>query len=555
MADGTGSGTGARAALLAGGAAVVAVVVGLLWPARAPDGPVAESPAVAPAPVAVLPEVPAESELVSDDEAAPEPEPESAARAGDKAGQEVLAEGGESAEQAAVAVGPDAVAPEPVLPGFDSYRVEADGAAVVAGRAEPMTVISVLVDGVAVAEVQAGGDGSFAALFTLAPNPQPSLMTLEAVLPDGRRLASAQSVALGPIAGPVVVAEVAPDASSEAVAEAAPDAPEATGPDAAVSEATVPETVGEAEPVPDAEPGTGAENLALAESGPTPAPAPEPASDPVSVPDAAPAPPVALLVTDEGATVVQAPVTANAGASADAGEVTAVLLEAISYSPTGAVQLSGRGQAGQAVRIYLDNAQVADAGIAATGLWQLTLGDTAPGIYTMRVDQIEGAGKVTARFETPFKRETLEALAALSQPAATDAVADPAPEAAAPGTGASATAAADAPRAGTDAPPTADAPQVAAAPTAPSAATDPAPAAPDPASAPAAVAADAAAVPLAPPPPVTVTVQPGFTLWGIARENFGAGVMYVQVYEANRDKIRNPDLIYPGQVFAIPQKP
>ena len=52
---------------------------------------------------------------------------------------------------------------------------------------------------------------------------------------------------------------------------------------------------------------------------------------------------------------------------------------------------------------------------------------------------------------------------------------------------------------------------------------------------------------------VTVTVQPGFTLWGIAQENFGDGVLYVQLFEANRDKIRDPDLIYPGQVFTIPR--
>lgn len=49
-----------------------------------------------------------------------------------------------------------------------------------------------------------------------------------------------------------------------------------------------------------------------------------------------------------------------------------------------------------------------------------------------------------------------------------------------------------------------------------------------------------------------LTVQPGFTLWGIASESYGDGFSYVRVYEANRDQIRNPDLIYPGQIFAIP---
>jgi nucleoid-associated protein YgaU len=47
-------------------------------------------------------------------------------------------------------------------------------------------------------------------------------------------------------------------------------------------------------------------------------------------------------------------------------------------------------------------------------------------------------------------------------------------------------------------------------------------------------------------------VQPGATLWAIAEEKLGDGVLYVAVFEANRDLIRDPDLIYPGQVFRIP---
>jgi nucleoid-associated protein YgaU len=52
--------------------------------------------------------------------------------------------------------------------------------------------------------------------------------------------------------------------------------------------------------------------------------------------------------------------------------------------------------------------------------------------------------------------------------------------------------------------------------------------------------------------PVAVTVQPGFTLWRIARENYGRGILYVKIYEANADQIRDPNLIYPGQVFSVP---
>ena len=49
------------------------------------------------------------------------------------------------------------------------------------------------------------------------------------------------------------------------------------------------------------------------------------------------------------------------------------------------------------------------------------------------------------------------------------------------------------------------------------------------------------------------TVQPGATLWAIAEQRFGAGILYVKVFEANRDTILDPDLIYPGQVFRIPE--
>ncbi|MHC9237814.1 LysM peptidoglycan-binding domain-containing protein [Pseudooceanicola sp. 502str34] len=56
-----------------------------------------------------------------------------------------------------------------------------------------------------------------------------------------------------------------------------------------------------------------------------------------------------------------------------------------------------------------------------------------------------------------------------------------------------------------------------------------------------------------PPSGVTqVTVQPGSTLWALARAKYGEGILYVRVFEANRDRIRNPDLIYPGQVFTMP---
>ncbi|WP_411816152.1 LysM peptidoglycan-binding domain-containing protein [Hyphococcus sp. DH-69] len=49
-----------------------------------------------------------------------------------------------------------------------------------------------------------------------------------------------------------------------------------------------------------------------------------------------------------------------------------------------------------------------------------------------------------------------------------------------------------------------------------------------------------------------VIVQPGNSLWRIARRAYGRGAQYTIIYEANADQIRDPDLIYPGQIFEVP---
>ena len=443
-----------------------------------------------------------------------------------------------ASETASATVAPDAAVvaepPVPVAPSFDTWRVDADGAATVSGRAEPGAQIAAWIDGAVAAETRATAAGEFAVLFTLAPTDQPSLMTLSATLADGTAIPSVQSVALAPIPGPrLVVAPVEPQT------EAGEAASDQTPPAEAV---------------------------------------------------AAPAP-TAVLVTGDGV-VVQTP--APDADVADGAGPQIVVIDAIAYTPGGDVQLSGKGQAGQFVRLYLDDAPVATADIAATGLWSVTLTDTAPGIYTLRADQVDAEGKVTARFETPFKRETREALAALAAPVATEPQTEPTPTPESAPTPLPTTAAVVEPDAATaeTAAPEAEI-GVAAEPAEPMLAEDPstpqaAPASPDVAAPPEAVATlapegtappspDAAplveitsaaapeagapapasepATEIAPPQvpaTVSITVQPGYTLWGIARQAMGDGVLYVQVFEANRDKIRDPDLIYPGQVFTMP---
>lgn len=51
----------------------------------------------------------------------------------------------------------------------------------------------------------------------------------------------------------------------------------------------------------------------------------------------------------------------------------------------------------------------------------------------------------------------------------------------------------------------------------------------------------------------SVVVQPGNSLWRIARRAYGSGFQYTVIYNANADQIDDPDLIYPGQIFEIPE--
>lgn len=50
-----------------------------------------------------------------------------------------------------------------------------------------------------------------------------------------------------------------------------------------------------------------------------------------------------------------------------------------------------------------------------------------------------------------------------------------------------------------------------------------------------------------------LVVVRGDSLWNIARAHYGNGMHHTVIYGANKEQIRDPDLIYPGQVFSLPR--
>jgi nucleoid-associated protein YgaU len=209
---------------------------------------------------------------------------------------------------------------------------------------------------------------------------------------------------------------------------------------------------------------------------------------------------------------------------------------------------TGTAPPGSTVRLYLNGSHVADAAATSDGKWSLTITKgVGAGKYTLRADAVSGQGKVASRAEVPFDAPVAMAAAA---PAPRSAPALP-PEPPAPVAGQLAR-----PAAGPS--PTAARPSAS---ETPAAAVAEAPRAPAPSEAPAAArpqsgtfaaASNPTANPIV-PEIATARVTRGDSLWRISRLRFGKGMRYTVIYEANASQIRNPDLIYPGQLLVMPQ--
>lgn len=198
------------------------------------------------------------------------------------------------------------------------------------------------------------------------------------------------------------------------------------------------------------------------------------------------------------------PATETAPTAAPVTPSSKVVLDSVDYNDTGDIIFSGRAAAESNVRIYVDNAPVGDAASGTDGKWTFVgKSEIKPGGHSLRVDQIDNGGKVTSRIELPFMREEPERVVALNAPAGQTV------------------------------------------PQAPEAGTAPVPA-------PATQSATNETPATTSPPNGKIVIQPGNNLWKLSRVIYGRGVHYTVIYQANKDQIRNPDRIYPGQVFTTP---
>jgi nucleoid-associated protein YgaU len=209
--------------------------------------------------------------------------------------------------------------------------------------------------------------------------------------------------------------------------------------------------------------------------------------------------PVVALMTPEKPTIVLSQPTAP--------KPTAVVVEAVEIERGGKFHVSGHALAGAAVRLYLNDSFIASVTAGEDGRFAVTINKgVVAGSYRVRLDAMDSnSGAVRARAEVPFTVPDAEVTASVPAPA----TASKQPDSAAPRL----------------------------------------------------AAADATALPnggspstVVVPKITTTTVSRGDSLWRISRQSYGAGTRYAVIYKANREQIRNPNLIYPGQIFVIPTR-
>ena len=501
------------------------------------------------------------------------------------AAEEPTATEGDSADAPAVPIQDE---PRVVLPPqFDIVRVDGEGNTVIAGRAEPFSQVTILLDGIAIDETPVDSAGNFVSLLIIEPSSTPRILTLEMRSDDGDTVRSAETVIISAVVPPVVVAEVetpesdaGPGLGEQAVVVAEADPPAQIPADlqsdgdeqaviageAAQAAATVVETSGvpSEEPVVVAEAQSSAQVPADQQSGSIEQAESSSEMQPAAATDietpAASSEAAAVVVQIEAP--VQAPAVQEGGNASPVTEIAQLQDEPsatsageadsnVAQAPAEASEPSGsavaQAAAPEATGVdagHLDEAPadaepVAPRVLLATdeGISVLQPGGAAPEVLqSIALDSISYdpsgdvvlAGRGTAeRFvrvylnNAPIKTLKIEADGRWRAPL---------PQV---DTGVYMLRIDEVDESGTvvsrvETPFKREEPSFLA-------------------------ALETGEAPEEGIKLTLVTVQKGNTLWGIASKAYGEGVLYIRVFEANHHRIRDADLIYPGQVFTIPE--
>lgn len=408
-----------------------------------------------------------------------------------------------------------------VLPTIDILRVEPDGSILIAGKAGSKAMIDVMNGDTVVARATADASGDFVAMPDQPLPPGDYQLSLRAITGDVTAMSTQTAVVAIPEKedGQVLALVETPGSASQLITV---PQPEATAPDGAEPEAQVATAPNAQQPAEMTAPETATEPVA---------PADDSAQQEVSTP--------ADVAEGEVAAAQVEPVPADEAAVPAASEPQveeeiAAVSEAeqqpeIAQKPASTVQVvveaveiegntifvAGHAAPGHSVRVYADNTVLGEARVSEGGRFLVEARRDLPvGSYVIRADLLDTSGAVVARAAVPFEREPGEAIAAVARAPETPASQTPtqaqpataANEGAIGGEQAAATAAADV-------------------------------------TAPALQRVDG-----------SVIIRRGDNLWRISRRVYGQGIRYSTIYLANQNQIRNPDLIWPGQVFTVPQK-
>ncbi len=270
------------------------------------------------------------------------------------------------------------------LPSFDIVRVEPNGDAVIAGRTEPGSTVTIMSHDGALAEVATDDSGAWVAILDQPLAPGDHELWVSAQSEDGKRLESNVAVVMSvpdAVAGETAVATVE-EGDDSSGGFSLGNAASSSGNDTSLGLSQ------------DSDTG----NLSTADAASAVDEALDEAGAGLTGDEV-----LAVVVPRDGTgdiDVLQAP--GDGVGISGGGDLT---LDSLSYDTDGNVTLSGQAEPGATVVPYVDGEPAGQTTADADGAWQLTLDkELAEGQYDLRVDQLGEGGDVSARLETPFQQ-------------------------------------------------------------------------------------------------------------------------------------------------------